>query len=227
MKNREVLKMINKGLVYEAKIRSELTKRGLMPPHLYGYCTAYRNDAAFVYKGTDYFLEVKNRSAPDYGAKKIIYDPFQKIWKWNETDDVSDMFDSYGVLEKIPKFEPRKHVKADHLLKDDDKKHDRQNFRKVIELGKSGAYLIHEYYAKKLCHYIQIEGKGFYHLTGDPAGLGVPQFTPEVTIRLRAKTHSSSPPSNYSFRAVLVGKMNSIPPSNYDIEGAAKTFPIK
>lgn len=198
-----------------------------MPQNLFGYCTEYRNDAAFVSKGSDYFLEIKNRSAPDYGAKKIVYDPFQKIWKWNEIDDISEMFDSYGVLDKIPQFEPRKHVIADHLLKDEDKKFDQQNFRKIIELGTAGAYLIHEYYAKKLCYYIQVEGKGFYHLLGDPAGLGVPQFTPAVTIRLRAKTHSSDPPSNYSFRAVLVGKMRTIAPSIFDIESKSKVFPIK
>lgn len=217
----------NKGLAYEADIRTHLTGLGLMPLSLYGKCTLYGNDSAFVYKGQDYFLEIKNRSAPDYGSKKIIYEPFQKVWMWNEKDDISDMFDSINVLGEIPQFEPRKHVIADHALTPGDKKHDLTNFRKRILLNAAGFKLIHNYYAKKFCYYIQVEGKGFYHMLSDPAGLGVPQFKPGVLIRLRAKTHSSTPVSNYSFRAVLFGNMSSIVESPFDIYDNNKTFPLK
>ncbi len=210
---------INKGLKYEHQIKQYLRELKIMPDHLFGICTQYGNDAAFIHKGESYFLEIKNRSAPDYGAKKIIYDTFNRIWRWNEDDDISQMFDSIGVLNKIPAFEPRKHVKADIDLTQADKNYDLLNFRNRIELGSAGPNFIHEYYARKRCYYIQIEGKGFYHLLSDPAGLGVPQFQPEVKVRLRAKTHSSKPISNYSFRAVLVGTMSSIYPSDYNIEG--------
>ena len=219
--------MPNRGLAYEAEIRDDLHTRGLMPLHLFGVCTQYGNDAAFVFGGQDYFLEVKNKTAPDYGARKIVYDkPSGGIWKWNDPDNITALLDAHSVLSNIPVFEPRKYVKSDLALDKADRDFDRRQFAKTIDLGTAGAYLIHRYYADKRCSYIQVENKGFYHLLDNPAGLGVPQFTPSVSIRLRAKTHSSEPIHNYSFRAVIVGSMKSIIPSTYDICDTDKTCPI-
>ncbi|HSK70425.1 MAG TPA: hypothetical protein VK892_01930, partial [Pyrinomonadaceae bacterium] len=141
-------------------------------------------------------------------------------------DSITHMLDAHAVLNNIPVFEPRKYVIPDASLTKADRDFDRRQFSKIIELGASGAYLIHKYYAEKRCFYIQVENKGFYHLINDPAGLGVPQFNPAVSLRLRAKTHSSEPIHNYSFRAVLTGNMKSITPSPYDICDASKTCPI-
>lgn len=219
--------MPNRGLAYEAKVRDDLNRRGIMPQHLFGKCTRDGNDAAFVYLGQDYFLEIKNKTAPDYGARKIIYDhPSGGIWKWNDADNITALLDAHSVLSNIPVFEPRKYVKSDLALTKADRDFDRRQFAKTIDLGTAGAYLIHRYYADKRCAYIQVENKGFYHLLNDPAGLGVPQFIPSVAIRLRAKTHSSEPIRNYSFRAVIVGSMKSIIPSTYDIYDTSKTCPI-
>lgn len=217
--------MDNKGLEYERKIKENLVSRALLPPHLLGKLTGTGNDAGFVHNGREFFLEVKNRSAPDYGAKKIIFDPAAKMWRWNEPDAMSDLFDKIGVLKKIADFEPRKYVKPDGQLTQAGKEFDRKNFEQSIDLGESaGASLLHEYYAKKNCFYIQVEGKGFYHLLDDRAGLGTRQFIPVVSLRLRAKPHSSIPIYNYSFRVVIVGARQSIPLSTYDLEDD-KRFP--
>lgn len=211
--------MDNKGLEYERKIKAILVARGILPPHLLGKLTSTGNDAGFVHSGREYFLEIKNLTAPDYGAMKIVYEPAKKSWKWNEPDEMSDLFDKIGVLKKIANFEPRKYVKPDSQLTQNDKDFDRQKFEQTIVLpGTSGASLLHEYYAKKTCFYIQIEGKGFYHLLDDRAGLSVPKFIPVVALRLRAKPHSSIPIHNYSFRVVIVGARRSILPSAHDIE---------
>ncbi|HSK71653.1 MAG TPA: hypothetical protein VK892_08160, partial [Pyrinomonadaceae bacterium] len=76
--------MPNRGLAYEAEIREDLRKRGIMPLHLFGKCTQFGNDAAFAFSGQDYFLEIKNKTAPDYGARKIVYEKIPGIWRWND-----------------------------------------------------------------------------------------------------------------------------------------------
>lgn len=224
--------MLNKGLVYEEKIREILVAKKLLPPALIAQLRPTQNDAAFVHKGKNYFLELKNATAPDYGAKKIIYSTMANRWKWNEVDDMSKLFDKLGILQKAKTFVPRKHVKPDRSITKKDKEYDLRNFaNKITEsdlsisnLGISGASILHKYYAKKDCFYIQIEGKGFYYLLKDPAKLGVPQFMPEVVFRLRAKTHSSSDTANYSFRVVLTASRRSFADSPFDMDNPTR-FP--
>lgn len=218
--------MLNKGLHYEGKIRDILIARRVLPLQLLGKLTPTQNDAGFVHKGKEYFLEVKNETAPDYGAKQIIYDPKRKKWKWNTRDSMSDFFDKVGVLRQIPKFVPRKYVKDDKALNDRDKRFDRNNFKQKIDLKLAGARVLHNYYARKNCFYIQIEGKGFYHLLDDRAGLGVPQFIPSVVLRLRAKTHSSTSIHSYSFRVVITTSRQTFGNSKYDIEKSRNFPPI-
>lgn len=226
--------MENKGLMYERKIKEILTKRNLLPSSLVSKLIQTENDAGFAHNGKEFFLELKNISAPDYGARQIDYEPTTKNWKWNKRDEMTLLFDRIGLLPKVKEFIPRKFVKADHELTEADKIFDRRNFaQKVAEdeldlatLGMSGANVLHEYYAKKNCYYIQIEGKGFYHLLNDPAGLGVPQFLPQVVVfRLRAKTHGSARISNYSFRVVITASRGTIIVSNFDLENPQK-FPL-
>ena len=225
--------MENKGLLYERKIKSILTRRKLLPPALAAKLIQSENDAGFVYSGEEFFLELKNVSAPDYGARQIDYEPITNSWKWNKKDEMTLLFDRVGILQKVKAFIPRKYVKPDSKLTERDKKFDRRSFAsKVTEeetelatLGMTGAQILHEYYAKKECYYIQIEGKGFYHLQKDPADLGVPQFLPSVVFRLRAKTHSSKKISNYSFRVVITASRGTFGDSNVDLENSKK-FPL-
>lgn len=225
--------MENKGLMYERKIKDILTKRNLLPPSLAAKLVPTENDAGFVHNRKEFFLELKNISAPDYGARQIDYDSATKNWKWNKTDAMTLLFDRIGILQKAKAFIPRKFVKADHELTDADKIFDRTSFaHKVTEdeldlanLAMTGANVLHEYYAKKNCYYIQIEGKGFYHLLNDPAQLGVTQFLPQVVFRLRAKTHGSERISNYSFRVVITASRGTIVNSNFDLENPQK-FPL-
>lgn len=220
--------MENKGLEYERKVKQNLIDRELLPPQLAAKLSKSGNDAGFVHNGAHYFLEIKNRTAPDYGSKKIVYDPVRKCWKWNEHDAMSDLFDDIGILHKAASFIPRKYTKFDSQLTPIDKNYDRTNFEKTVLLdGTFGAKLLHRYYAKKDCYYIQVEGKGIFHLAEDRANLNVPRFLPEVALRLRAKPHSSFPVHNYSFRIVIVGARRSIPSSTHDLDDANRFPPIK
>ena len=56
---------MNKGMVYEVKIRDILDNKGLLPNDLGG------NDVGFIHNGKDHYVEVKNASAPDFGQKRI------------------------------------------------------------------------------------------------------------------------------------------------------------
>ncbi len=66
---------------------------------------------------------------------------------------------------------------------------------------------------------IQVGGYDFYHLQKDILSLGTTSFDCQLSLRLRAKTIHSKPPSNYGFYAVLKISSSSKPQkSEYDIE---------
>lgn len=218
--------MANKGLIYEENIRNILVAKKLLPPSLLVQIKTKKLDAGFVSNNKEFFLEIKNQTAPDFGSKKIIYDSKSDKWKWNDPDRISSLFNRLGVLKKINDFTPRKYVKADNKLTKTDKRFDRQSFEnRIVDLGVAGRNLLYDYYAEKKCYYIQIEGKGFYYLKRDAASLGVPRFNPTVELRLRAKTHGSDNIANYSFRVVIVSKRETMKESTYDIEGKTRSFP--
>ncbi len=226
--------MNNKGLAYERIIKSILTGRDLLPVSLLPKLIQTQNDAGFVHNGKEYFLELKNDKAPDYGARQIDFDLKTHTWKWNSTDSMTKLFDKIGLLTKVKNFTPRKFIVEDKHLTEVDKRFDRTSFADkipetnldLVNMGTNGAKILHEYYAKKDCYYIQVEGKGFYYMLSDPADLRVPQFIPQVVFRLRAKTHGSARISNYSFRVVITAGRGTISNSKFDIEDSARFPPI-
>ncbi len=225
--------MNNRGLMYETMIKNILIQRKLLSSALTVKLSRTENDAGFIHNGQEYFLELKNASAPDYGARQIDFNPMNNSWQWNGNDAMTKVFNQIGILQKIKSFTPRKFIVEDKNLTEADKRFDRSNFANkipetdmnLVSMGTSGAKILHEYYAKKDCFYIQIEGKGFYYLQSDPANLGVPQFVPQVTFRLRAKTHGSARISNYSFRVVITAARSTFIGSDFDLEDPQR-FPL-
>lgn len=208
----------NKGQLYEMKIQEILRQRNILPENLHG------NDAGFFHKGVEYFLEVKNKDAPDFGQKGLKWSQ-EKGWEWRENDTISELLDILGVIDLIdPEFIPRRHSIPQDQIKLEDKRYDQQQIKKSgVEL--EDIHYLYEYYARKNCYYIQVEGKGFYYLLNDIANLNVPQFSPRLTLRLRAKTHHSEPVYAYSFFAVINSNTRKIPESIYDIEKLVGGFP--
>jgi hypothetical protein len=213
----------NLGLQYEMKIRKLLRAKGVLPIILENNLNG--NDAGFSHKGVHYYVEIKNKTAPDFGQKGLIWDKNSKKWKWREQDVISDLYDNLGVIKKIDKnFVPNRYsVEPLHKLTLIQKISDQKNFEQSY--GLNNLNLLYEFYARKKCHYIQIEGKGFYFLKQDIANLNVPRFRPDLTLRLRAKTHGSSPTYNYSFFAVIQAKTSGMLPSEYDLEEQVGAFP--
>ncbi|MDQ6788055.1 MAG: hypothetical protein M3033_14720 [Acidobacteriota bacterium] len=214
---------INEGQVYEEKIRSILKEKDLYPPII-----KHNNDAGFIHRGVPYFIEVKNTNAHDFGQKKLIWNQIGG-WQWNKKDEITDLYDGYGIIDKIKKnFIPKKFtVRNDANFKSADREFDQTNFESgTIEIDDFTA--INRYYAKKDCYYIQIEDRGFYFLERDDAVLGgnIQPFKPRITMRLRAKRHHRLPHYDYTFFAVLIAYPKSVFSSRYDIEPQInKEFP--
>ena len=214
----------NLGQQYEQKIRDLLRAKSLLPLLLETNLDG--NDAGFTHKGVSYFVEVKNRTAPDFGQKGLIWERSSKNWNWREQDIVSNLYDQFGAKKHIDKnFVPRRYsVEPLHKLTLADKKYDQKQFEKRgVEL--KNLNLLYQFYARKKCYYIQIEGKGLYYLLQDIANLNVPRFVPELNLRLRAKTHHSSPTYAYSFFAVMTAKTSAMHQSQFDLEEKAGKFP--
>jgi len=213
----------NLGQLYERKIRDLLRAKSILPLLL--ETNLEGNDAGFTHNGVSYFIEVKNRNAPDFGQKGLVWEKSTGKWKWRIHDVITDLYDQLGVIKKIDKkFVPNRYsVEPLHKLTSLQKKDDQQKFEKRIEL--KNLDVLYEFYARKRCYYIQIEGKGFYYLKQDIANLNVPRFKPELTLRLRAKSHSSSPTYNYSFFAVIQAKSSGILQSTFDLEEKVGAFP--
>lgn len=208
----------NKGQLYEVKIRDLLYKRGILPDELHG------NDAGFMHRGKPYYTEIKVKKAPDFGQKGMIWSK-ELGWQWRENDIVSEMFDSIGARNRIdPNFEPRRYSITQEKITIADKRYDQEQI-KMSGLQLDDINFLYEFYARKNCYYIQIEELGFYHLKTDIANLGVPQFSPKLTLRLRAKTHHSKPIYRYSFFVVINSNLNKFPKSDYDLEEKVGQFP--
>jgi hypothetical protein len=208
----------NLGQIYEKRIQDILAEKELLPDHLCG------NDAGFKHKGMIFFVEVKNKTAPDFGQKKLTWTK-QNGWQWSERDSITDLYDRLGVMKHIDRnFVPRRYTVSANSITMLDKRFDQQQFEKRGIILDNPRYL-YEYYAQKNCYYIQIENKGLYHLKNDIANLIVPRFQPELTLRLRAKTHHSIPIYSYSFFAVIQAKTNVLTKSPYDLEEKVGEFP--
>ena len=217
----------NAGQKYEDYIQDILKGKNLYP-----LIVKYDNDAGFIHRGVSYYIEVKNVKAHDFGQKKLKWNKFDG-WQWNEKDEITDLYDGYKIIDRINKnFVPRKFtLPNDANFKEADREYDRVNFESgTIEINDFSA--INSYYAKKECYYIQIEDRGFYYLERDKAVLGgnLLPFKPKITMRLRAKPHSTSNVSkqyDYSFFAVLIAYPKSVMASEYDIEPKInKKFPL-
>jgi hypothetical protein len=208
----------NRGQQYEESIRDLLRKRNLLPTRL------ENNDAGFIHNGVAYYVEVKNIKAPDFGQKGLVWS-HASGWEWRQKDIVTNLYDELKVIGFISKdFIPRRYTVPQNLLTSEDRSYDQAQFEKSgIALGNVDC--LYEYYARKQCFYIQIEGKGFYYLKQDAAGLGVPRFDATLTLRFRAKTHHSIPIHRYSFFAVIKPKMSEVASSKYDLEGKVGSFP--
>lgn len=204
----------NRGQKYEDRIIDILEDRGLLPVTLKKNLQG--NDAGFVHRGINRFLELKNRTDTDFGQKGLKWSQ-RNGWEWKEKDVITEMYSEFGVIKQIDRsFVPNLFTVDKMKLTRQHRIQDQRGFEMKLDLRR--ADYLHKFYARKNCYYIQVEGKGFYHLERDIAQLGVPRFDPILRLRLRAKVRNSVPAYNYSFFATLKVNKRSIRKSEFDIE---------
>lgn len=208
----------NRGQKYEQRVLDKLRVKGLLPDNLFG------NDAGFIHDGKEYFLEVKNATAPDFGQKGLKWDRLNG-WTWRKPDRITELYDAMNIIGYInPNFIPRRYDVPQDMLTELDRQYDQKMFE-ISNIPIDDVGLLYEYYARNDCYYIQVENKGFYYLKEDIASLDVPKFTPEISLRLRAKTHHSYPIHQYSFFAVIRLQSRSYKNSPFDIDEKVGCFP--
>jgi len=193
-------------------------------------------DLKFLHLANEYKLEIKNDMNPDYGQRRIHFNPQDGTWNWATDDSVTDFYKELNLLGNIDKnFLPiwyRKRVKnqkgryskvVEYTL--EDFKNDQSTFENAG--NKVPTQTLFNYYAKRDTFYIQIEGSGFYHLKEDVALLGTQQYDGTLTMRFRVKHagHSKNPPHSCQFMGVL--KQETLPSkSKFNLEPSlGQSFP--
>lgn len=89
---------------------------------------------------------------------------------------------------------------------------------------------IRNLYRRKGCHYIQIDGKGLYHLGDDPLGLGVPSFSCPQRLRIRCKIHDKKNSRGYANLSVTMAtqpiSLSQLADSSYSLDGQGVSPPV-
>ena len=81
---------------------------------------------------------------------------------------------------------------------------------------------IKQLYSLKGCKYIQISGKGLYHLGNDVCGFNVPEFICEQQLRVRTKIHTKKNKKGFCKLSVTVAcqpkNINNLVKSEYTLD---------
>ena len=201
---------LQNGLAYEKQVADALsnlkyngTPLSVQPSTAGG---SKDSDIRFSIAGVSYSLEVKDKKAFEGGQKRMI--PGDQGLIIPEDCLHKECLDSYIPFQgRIPSFlkgdkrpeqwAAEKHLFADEFIAVDSKK-------------------VAEYYRRKGESYIQVEGKGLYHLGIDVLACGVPEFICQTQLRIRCKCHKSTP-MHRSIMTSFIYKKETLVPSPYDI----------
>lgn len=201
---------LKNGILYEKKIATSLATLQYegIPLQVHGTTAgaSSASDVQFTLSGTVYGIEIKDKDAFEGGQKRMI--PGDQGLIIPEECLHKECLASYIPFQgRIPSFlkgdkrpeqwTAEKHLFADEYISVDSKK-------------------VAEYYRRKGESYIQVEGKGLYHLGQDILGCGVPEFVCETLLRIRCKCHKSVP----MYRSIMTSfiyKKETLIPSPFDL----------
>ena len=97
-------KPYNKGDKYEADVFNICSRKGLIPTDSKrAGADAEKADVVVNHLGSNYKIEVKDKNSrnPDYGQRRVHYDPKEKVWSWAKDDEVSQFYNELGLLNHI------------------------------------------------------------------------------------------------------------------------------
>jgi hypothetical protein len=221
------------GRLYEIKCNKKLLKEGLLPKPLsyYGGSDNTAPDGEFTYKGKNYKVEYKLDMKADFGQATLDYDKKKKSWyvtgkQTKEGLQIQELMKGAGVEALINSRTgwknsgiPNKFAVDGRVTKAQAKEDYEAFSNKYVDISKNA---VNKYYAKKDTFYIQIGKYGLYYMEDNPAGLDIPQFLPELRVRMRLKAGGSGLAGadyyNYRFVCALQIVGTGIVKSKYDIE---------
>jgi hypothetical protein len=213
------------GFIYEAKIHNKLKSKKLVPKNFVpAGSDSNAPDAMFIYNDKDYKLELKLDLKADYGQGSFDYVNGKWVLGGAKTASAEEMrrllkgvgIEDFANKTWGPKGPPNKGTKDNKLITKEDVASDYSRFKDAFLPIKSSA--LHSYYGSKSTYYIQIGEYGMYYMSQNPAGLDIPQFNPNLRIRIRLKRGGSDPIYNYRFTTALqiIGKPKH---SNRNLDG--------
>lgn len=201
---------LQNGLVYEKKVAdalSNLSYRGVPLQVCFQTAGATAgSDIRFVIGDTVYGIEIKDKKAFEGGQKRMVPGengliiPEECLHKECIGANIpfQGRIPSFLKGDKRPEqWASEKHLFADEYISVDSKK-------------------VAEYYRRKGESYIQVEGKGLYHLGVDVLDCGVPEFVCETQLRIRCKCHKSMPMQRSIMSSFIYNK-KTLAPSPFDL----------
>ncbi len=201
---------LRNGIEYEKRVADSLSKlvykgKSILV-HTMTAGASGDSDVRFSIDDIQYSIEVKDKKAFEGGQKRMISGegglriPEEGLHK----QCLGSYIPFHGNVPSFLKGDKRpeqwlqeKHLFVDEYIPVDNKK-------------------VTEYYRQKGESYIQVEGKGLYHLGSDILGLDVPEFSCETTLRIRCKCHKSVP-MNRSIMTSFIYNKKTLVSSNYDL----------
>lgn len=201
---------LQNGVLYEKKVADSLCKvqyKGI--PLNVDKTTAgatKESDIRISIEGKIYGIEIKDKKAFEGGQKRMS--PSESGLIIPEDCLHKECLGQYIPFQgRIPSFlkgdkrpeqwTAEKHLFADEYISVDSKK-------------------VTEYYRRKGESYIQVEGRGLYHLGTDILEFGVPEFSCSTQLRIRCKCHKSTP-MHRSIMTSFIYKKETLDPSPYDL----------
>lgn len=199
----------NKGIIYENKINRMLKNVKLQSRSFKGAGSDINGpDSEIKINGKKYYIELKLGLVVDFGQGSLDYDFKKKKWVLSGADKhMKEFLSKIEVPKMVNKVwgsegAPRRYSIPLDNFKKADADFDYAHFTSQYVTVPSDA--VSNYYASKNIYYIQIgNGYGLYHMDKDPAGLGVPQFKPDLKLRIRLKRNAAYPIYNYRFTTAL------------------------
>lgn len=219
------------GYLYEQRCNRILNKIGVLPGKVsdYGGNNTSSPDGEFKYNGSHYKVEYKLDMRVDLGQASLAYDLKKKKWyitgrSTPEGLEIQDMLRAAGA-EKLINSDagwkslgvPNKILSEDGRVTKKQAAQDYKNFKDKFLVVPP--HYTNDYYAAKGNYYIQVGGLGFYHMQKDPAGIGAPQFLPNLRVRFRIKGDAISSDTYYNYRFTVALQAASRPTrSPFDLE---------
>lgn len=218
---------VNKGIIYESKVNSNLKKTNLQKKSFRGAkSNPNAPDCQLKYQGKDYNVEIKLDLYTDFGQGTLDYNLEKNKWilggsKTKSAETFREILSSANVPDIVnkkwgPKGPPRKYSIPSKFFTKEDVKFDYDNFKETtIDIPNKA---VSDYYASKDTYYIQIGGYGLYYMSEDVANLGVPELDLKLKLRFRIKRASSIPIYNYRFTTAIQVVKSSLVKSKYNLD---------